>query len=214
MPPYDPSPKKENTLGLIGFIVSLVGLILCGIPSLIGLILSAIGLKKEPRGLAIAGVIIGLLGLVLLAVTSVTVYRSYISVTQGFTLIFAEAQLEQAAVEIGLAWEEKERIPTQEEGDEMLSGRNDMMNNSLVYQTDGTSFSIRSAGADGILETEDDIVVGPFEDPQTAIDLEQNLADFGTDFEDLESDSEEDLNTEVDDTPDEPKTKTDDLMKN
>jgi len=33
---YGEQPKKENTLGMTGFIVSLVGLFLCGVPSLRG----------------------------------------------------------------------------------------------------------------------------------------------------------------------------------
>jgi len=118
-----------------------------------------------------------------------------------------ESQLEDAAVQIGMAWEEKQRIPTQAEGEEMLMGQNDMMNNSLVYETDGTSFSIRSAGADGILETEDDIVVGPFEDPQTAIDLE-------TEFEEWEFDDEPSEDPDDDDSPDESTAKPGDLMEN
>lgn len=210
--PYVAPPKKENAMGLTGFVVSLVGLFLCGIPSLIGLILSAIGLKKEPRGLAIAGVIIGLIGIVQLAGVSVIGYR-WVRMTQDvfseMNAILAEAQLEQAAVEIGKAWEEQQQIPTQEEGEEMLIGKNDMMNNSLVYETDGTSFSIRSAGPDGVLDTEDDTVVGPFEDPQAAIDLESDFEDWG-----LDDDSPEDAEAEVDDASGESTTKPDDLMEN
>lgn len=211
--PYARPPKKDNGMGLSGFIVSLVGLFLCGIPSVIGLIISAIALKKEPRGLAIAGVIIGIIGMFQLVGVGLLGYQWVQLAREGLTEInsmLAEVQLEQAAAEIGSVWKEREQLPTQEEGEEMLMGRNDMMNNSLVYETDGTSFSIRSAGADGTLETEDDIVVGPFEDPQTAIDLELN-------FEDLESDDDpmEEPETGVsDDPPKDPETNPGDLMEN
>ena len=212
--PYQQPPRKENAVGLTGFIVSLVGLFLCGIPSLIGLGISAVGLRKEPRGLAIAGVILGLIGLIELGIIGTATYQGFRAAQQGFTQIkaqLAEVQLDQAAADIGAKWQEQDRIPTQEEGDEMMIGRNDMMNNSLVYQTDGTSFSIRSAGADGILETEDDIVVGPFEDPQTAIDLSPNFEDWeDEDWGDMESDG--DLSSQPDEASSEDGAPVRDLM--
>ena len=212
--PYQQPPRKENAVGLTGFIVSLVGLFLCGIPSLIGLGISAVGLRKEPRGLAIAGVILGLIGLIELGIIGTATYQGFRAAQQGFTQIkaqLAEVQLDQAAADIGAKWQEQDRIPTQEEGDEMMIGRNDMMNNSLVYETDGTSFSIRSAGGDGILETEDDIVVGPFEDPQTAIDLSPNFEDWeDEDWGDMESDG--DLSSQPDEASSEDGAPARDLM--
>ena len=59
-----PKPiKKNNSLSIAGFICSLVGLLTCGITSLIGLILSIIGLssskkKGEKDPFALAGIII------------------------------------------------------------------------------------------------------------------------------------------------------------
>ena len=60
---------KKSGLSTAGFVCSLCGFLTCGITSIIGLILSIIGLsnsKKEGRsdGLAIAGIIISLLPLV------------------------------------------------------------------------------------------------------------------------------------------------------
>jgi len=52
----------SNGLGLAGFIISLVGWVSCGILCPIGLILSLLGLAKQPRGFALAGVILGGLG--------------------------------------------------------------------------------------------------------------------------------------------------------
>ncbi|MBC7834911.1 MAG: hypothetical protein H7Y88_07400 [Phycisphaerales bacterium] len=59
---YDLAHQQENGLGLAGFIVSLIGLISCGILSPIGLIMSWIAKSREPKGLAIAGVVLGLVG--------------------------------------------------------------------------------------------------------------------------------------------------------
>lgn len=61
----DPRPvgPQSNQLGLAGFIVSLVGFVACaGILCPIGLVMSAIALRREPKGFAMAGVIIGLVG--------------------------------------------------------------------------------------------------------------------------------------------------------
>ena len=55
----------KNNMALAGFICSISGLITCGIVSIVGLILSIVGLNKskelngEGRGLAIAGIVIG-----------------------------------------------------------------------------------------------------------------------------------------------------------
>jgi len=62
---YDPfaRPASSNGLGIAGFVCSLAGLLLTGgLLCPIGLILSLFALGREPRGFAIAGVILGLLG--------------------------------------------------------------------------------------------------------------------------------------------------------
>ena len=62
---YDPyvPVRQTNGLGLAGFICSLVGLLVTGgLLCPIGLILSIAALGRQPRGFAIAGLILGLLG--------------------------------------------------------------------------------------------------------------------------------------------------------
>lgn len=54
--------RQSNSMGLAGFIISLVGWVSCGVLCPIGLVLSLIGLRKQPRGFAVAGVILGGLG--------------------------------------------------------------------------------------------------------------------------------------------------------
>ena len=54
-----------NGIGLAGFIVSLAGLVLCILPACpVGLILSIIGIRRNPRGFAIAGLVLGIIGTV------------------------------------------------------------------------------------------------------------------------------------------------------
>ncbi|MHC4977050.1 MAG: DUF4190 domain-containing protein [Planctomycetota bacterium] len=59
---YTPDYPQHNTAGIVGFVISLMGLFSAGLLSPIGLIVSMMGLTKTPRGFAVAGVIIGLIG--------------------------------------------------------------------------------------------------------------------------------------------------------
>ena len=63
---------KGNSCGTAGFILALLGLILFWMPFinwafwLVGIVLSAIGVRKQPRGLAIAGLVISITDLIAL----------------------------------------------------------------------------------------------------------------------------------------------------
>ena len=168
------APPQENGWGIAGFIVSVAGLFLCGIPSIVGAMLSLIGLRKEPRGLAIAGFILGLLGVLEILVLSLFLFTAYRVAESGYGALrqtMIQTQLELEASVIGNEWESTSSIPTQAEGNELLRGKRDMVGNSIVYETDGESFSLRSAGPDGILETEDDTIVGPYRSVKAAQQL-------------------------------------------
>lgn len=64
--------NKTNGIGIAGFVLSIVAIFLGWIPVfgwiiwLLGLILSAVGVFKTPKGLAIAGLVISLIGLLFL----------------------------------------------------------------------------------------------------------------------------------------------------
>ena len=62
-----PAPKS-NGIGTAGFVLALIGLILCWIPILwlLGVIFSFIGVFRAPRGLAIAGLVISFIGIIIL----------------------------------------------------------------------------------------------------------------------------------------------------
>ncbi len=62
MDPFGRLPRPENNLGIAGFILSVVGLATCGLLSPVGLIMSLFALRREPKGFAIAGTIIGAVG--------------------------------------------------------------------------------------------------------------------------------------------------------
>ncbi|MDM1397206.1 hypothetical protein HX049_08465 [Myroides odoratimimus] len=72
---YPPVVPEKNNLGLAGFILAIVAILLFWLPFingicwLLGLIFSAIGVFRKPKGLAIAGLVISLIGVVLFILT-------------------------------------------------------------------------------------------------------------------------------------------------
>lgn len=172
---YEPTHREGNTLGTIGFVLSLVGLIGCCIQpavlvSLAGLIFSIMGLNRRPRGLAIAGTVLGVLGL--LGVVAIFLMIG-VAVLAFIPLLIAVAAM--AGPEIETAVEEAilhqkvaqyidqtgsmpvdiTQIP---DIDEKL--RTDPW--GTAYRLDvidpGTeAFLIRSAGEDKVFDTEDDV---------------------------------------------------------
>lgn len=64
--------KQTNGIGTAGFVLALTAVFLGWIPILgwiiwlLGLILSFVGVFKEPKGLSIAGLVISLIGIILL----------------------------------------------------------------------------------------------------------------------------------------------------
>ena len=66
------SEKKSNGTGTAGFVLALIAIFLGWVPVLgwvvwfLGLILSFVGVFKQPKGLAIAGLVISLIGIILM----------------------------------------------------------------------------------------------------------------------------------------------------
>lgn len=185
-----PTPPPQNGIGLAGFVVSLVGLFFCGIPAVFGVLISLIGLTKTPKGFATAGLVIGLVGMLELAIVCAMIFSAY-QVGKSASVYLQEfpvsMQLNMEAQTVGNEWEKLERLPNQAEGDLLLRGKRDLMGNQLVYETDGTSFTLRSAGADGTLNTDDDIVAGPFEDIESTRQFDPSQLDWEQEGFDPES---------------------------
>lgn len=90
-PQYQIAPRQVNGMGIAGFVLALVGAvffwcpILDAILSLLAVIFSGFGMRKEPKGLAIAGLVIGLIALVvgviitIVAITAVDKGIDYIN---------------------------------------------------------------------------------------------------------------------------------------
>lgn len=64
--------KKSNGIGTAGFVFALIAFIFCWVPVLdfilwfLGALLSFIGVFRQPRGLAIAGLVISFIGIIVI----------------------------------------------------------------------------------------------------------------------------------------------------
>lgn len=161
-PGNQPHSQPTNGLGIAGFIVSLVGLILtCGLLSPLGLLLSLFALFKPPRGFAVAGVITGLVGTAMLALFGFYMVMGAKGVGEAAR---AAAKIAQTMAAIGQAQAiiEQHRAETSElpegiEGNKLVIGIQDGWQHSLRYDRMNGDYLIRSAGADGEFETADDL---------------------------------------------------------
>jgi hypothetical protein len=141
-------------MGTAGFVVSLVGIVFtCGVICPIGLILSLIGIGKEPKGLAIAGTVIGAVGSLGFVFVGLGIVAGLLfsQVEPPDTLGLAVEAVESYARQMG-------EIPPAEEGQELIKLIQDAWGNELRYEPGEASFLIRSAGPDGVFDTDDDVV--------------------------------------------------------
>jgi len=164
-PAYGPPRPQENTLGLIGFIVSLAGFFVC-IAAPVGLMLSVMGLRREPKGFAVAGTIIGTLAM-LMWLGVVAIYGAVILACIGFGAavqpdLQTRVALQSARHKIENVRGPGGRIPVEAEGNGLIQGMQDYWKRQLRYEPKEGGFNIRSAGPDGQFNTSDDIVVDDF----------------------------------------------------
>jgi len=161
-----------NPVGLAGFIVSLVSLVACGgLLSPVGLILSLVGCFRQPRGLAIAGLVLGLigsgafiLGVVLLGVGliagAIALLFGASFIGQGFEAIFDADEVRDAIV----AYEKSNgRLP--ESIDDLTSldeeAAKDLWDTPyrLTIDPDDRAMTLVSLGKDQTFGTNDDITI-------------------------------------------------------
>jgi hypothetical protein len=167
---YTPrSAEQTNGLGLAGFIVSLVGLISCGLISPIGLIMSLFALKREPKSFAIAGVVLGALGSCGILLTLLFLPVLFVGMAAAVAgavgnpalgteikLSIVEAMVEEHENETGSLPTALTDIRSLGSGSGLL---NDGWKNPVHFELtpDGRSFIHFSAGPDGLPGTPDDI---------------------------------------------------------
>jgi hypothetical protein len=134
-------------MGVAGFVISLVGILTCGLLSPIGLIFSLIGLGRQPKGLAIAGTVIsglGLLGLV----------ASIYFVKPVVTTVVDSLKHETA---ISAYEREHGELPDEQDALGILGDARDGWGTPLRYVRTGDGYKLLSAGPDRSFDTADDI---------------------------------------------------------
>jgi len=170
-------PPQENTLGLLGFVTSLIGLFFC-MAAPIGLILSLMALRQQPKGFAIAGTIIG--GITtLLYLAILAVYGAVIAACIGIGVaaqptVQTMATLSDARRVIENAKSPDGVYPGQVEGNGLIAGKADYWQTPLQYEPTEGGYTIRSAGADKQFNTVDDLTIDDYGTTQGLPDFEES----------------------------------------
>jgi len=167
--PYAPI-RQTNGLGVAGFVCSLVGLLTGGLLSPVGLVLSLIAVGRQPRGMAIAGIILGLLGTCGGIILVIVILAGGLALALAAVGIFAFTQSERLELSADMA-----KIAVQAEdykrenrgvppaGLEVLtletSTLTDPWGNRYRYilVNDEPGFDVVSDGKDGTAGTPDDV---------------------------------------------------------
>ncbi len=167
---YQPAVKQSNTMGLVGFIISLVSLVGCGgLLSPVSLIFSLIGLGKDPKGFAIAGLVLSLIGLAgfifLFFIMGVAAVLSIIGLGLIAALAAVVAAMGQNAFVIADGvhdyYEANSVVPASLDDLNLSADKlTDTWGNEFIYVpgTDGDSFLLIIAGTDGIIANGNDII--------------------------------------------------------
>ena len=164
--------RDTNTMGLVGFILAVVGVFSGGCLSIIGLVFSLIGLGKEPRGFAIAGVVISLVSLLGWVIFIAIFGIAGIAAIIGLSALASETssdfdmiveRLEQRHAEVG----------AYPDALDDLGLPSDVLTNQAgepyQYTPLVTGFELRDAGPDGSLNTSDDGVLTRTRNPDGSV---------------------------------------------
>lgn len=161
---------ETNGLGLAGFIVSLVGLMMCGgLLSPVGMIMSLIALGKRPKGFAIAGVVLGVIGslvfFLIFFVIGLSAILALIGLGMFAAVVAVASQIGQNAINIHTDIEGYYDANGQAPASLAVLGTftpaelEDNWGTPIRYEVspDGQEIWLRSDGEDGVQGTGDDI---------------------------------------------------------
>jgi general secretion pathway protein G len=165
--------RQANGLGVAAFICSLVGLFTGGILSPIGLILSLVALGRQPRGMAVAGLILGLLGTCGGIVLVIVILAFGLAVALAAVGIFAFTQSERIELtadmaKIAVAAEEfkRDNRDVAPAGVEVLNLEPSTLNDPwghpyrYILVAEEPGYDVISDGQDGKAGTPDDVSLG------------------------------------------------------
>ena len=178
--------NQTNGLGIAGLVVSILGILSCGIISPLGLLLSLIALLKPPRGLAIAGTVVGFLGTGFLVLVG---WGMVMGVTIGVKTVKTRELALEARDVIEEYYTENAAYPDGIEGNKLIAGMVDAWDNDLRYDADDDSYLIRSASHDGDMDTDDDILVNSSDVSFDLgkLDIDVDDPDLGIEFGDSDT---------------------------
>ena len=143
----------SNGLGTAGFVVSLVGFVLsCGLLCPIGLLLSLVALTKRPRGMAIAGVVIGFIGSGWLILGGFAMLVGILGLAVVANSASIDLEVTAALQRIGEVRAETGEFPMS------AAEIEDVMTDGLRYVRTGDGYVLTHRGIDGEFNTDDDIV--------------------------------------------------------
>lgn len=180
--PYEPKPT--NTLGIVGFVLSLIGILLtCGTLNIISLPLSLIALAWKPRGLAIAGTLVSALGVAFLALVGWGMVAGFMGLKQIADIAGKAIQTQVVITEAKASIEnyraQNNALPDGIEGNKLVVVKKDGWETELRYDLDGDSYLIRSAGPDKEFDTEDDITSKDADAMEVDTNLDINVGEDG-----------------------------------
>ncbi|GAB4521092.1 MAG: hypothetical protein Tsb0013_24510 [Phycisphaerales bacterium] len=168
--PEPHAAPPSNGLGLAGFILSLVGLLSCGLLTPLGVLFSLIGLRREPRGFAIAGTVIGLVGLCGWAIPIAIFGTAFFGLVLGLAGLSTpdfETEFELGIIS-GMVEEQHKATGSYPSSISSLgipfsSWTVDPWGNAYHYAVlpDGSGFELSSNGPDGVHATADDVIYTP-----------------------------------------------------
>ena len=157
--------QEKNRIGVVGLVLSIIGLCLCGfwLFTIPGLILSLIGLRKEPRTAATTGAIIGGLGVLIFPLIVAILLPVIAAGTNGFKI--ARTHLHMKQIEIGSNAYYDEHHTYASSLDELVNSEHlssddalDGWGNTIQYEGGGKNKpTFQSAGEDGEFGTSDDV---------------------------------------------------------
>ena len=197
-PPYVMVPVRErNGLGVVGFLIALVGLFIpTGIVALLGLLISLVALGRAPRLFAWMGVITGLFGtaiwlaLMILAVFGVMVAGAVAVVFAAGAFILTQPEIIEVTSDMlntTMVVVEYEKDHDELPGDISdlglgVSTQTDPWGNAYQYKLVDAEpgFDIVSSGGDGEFGTDDDMALSRLDEVWG-----NAFASFGPKMEDL-----------------------------
>ncbi len=189
--------RERNGLGVVGFLIALVGLFIpTGIVAILGLLISLVALGRAPRGFAAVGVVTGFVGTIFWLVLTSVALLGVLVAGLGFVVFAAAAfiliqpeliEVSSDLINMTLALVEYEEEEGTLPGDIAVLGLSvstlsDPWGNPYRYKLvqGKPGFDLTSSGADGTFDTHDDVALSRLDKV-----WESALGRFGQQMEEL-----------------------------